>query len=745
MLTVIIAEKNIIEQYKQNKALLAPFDKGETFFCELHNEAGSINEMLPGLSDIVSFNANWRAIIVTENNQDVINPFDFVKYSKYISNDEVRNFDSHFVKKCLSMFECYEQSVKNLLTRLSIALCEMPYFAEIIDGDIYSLLDNEETLVHFIFKTQLESENTRKIVAQLKKFRYEQLLSFVPKESVDSFLMAISDKDYSTIFSLLPTEKTIAFLEFAKIGNSVTYDPGYWYALFENTKKAQLYKKMKSECNLKTTLPKEILCVALRVCNTYVNNSRVVWSDNSEAEYTGFVRYNLYNENIRFLVYDISDDYGKSEPMEILKFHMLLQILALYGNSSLSITKNKFFAVDLEYDKKEISRTIAKLIVRLKATATQINEEIYVLKSKKVPELDNSAARLIFETDVELPVQIDKEYDTRNLMAQYKIGLSRNCPGEESPYWDSQYHNITKLFKRFLREPRRAIKKACTVDFKESNKISDMRVISLNENQKEDILIKLEEEEFSMISTATSSIYNIDKYNEAIEKADKNIRRGIEQRMSRKKCIFAGLVAIIAYFVGFLPLIFGNLNNVKSFSFSWLLTGIVIAFFSVSGFIFLFVLKRRQVNRYKHFNYVMSGICSEIKDSLEKFSEYLSHACMVMREKSILKTADTKVTEDVRKIRILKYNLTKLEREIEKNYKLLTAFSDEDAEQLLSNEEMSCLMPFDYDYTEQGDFDYSFFDCRETKDIEYMLKGHNVPVPMLCVEKITITREELYD
>lgn len=746
MLTVIIAEKHIIEQYKQNKALLAPFDKGETHFCELYSEAGSIEKMLPGLSDIVSFNANWRAVIVTDNNKEFINPFDYVQYSKYINNEGTLDFDSCFVKKCLNMFECYECSIKNPLTRLSVALCEAPYFAEIIDGDIYALLESEETLLRFIFKTQLELENTRKIAAKIKRFLYEQLVSFVSKERVDDFLTAIADKDYTTIFSILPAKKIISFLEFAQIGNSATYDPGYWYAIIENTKKAQLYKKLKSECNLKTTLPKEVLCLALRLCDTHVHNSKVVWSDNSETEYTDFVRYNLYNENIRFLVYNILDDYEKSKPSEILRFHILLQILAVHGNSSFSIKKNKLFIVDVEYDKRELSRTIAKIIVRLKTTAAQINEEIAVLRSQKVPELDNRTARLLFETDVVVPIQVDKEYDKKNLMAQYEIGLSRNCPREETPYWDNQYHTITKLFKRFLREPRRAIKKACVEDFKDSNTVSDLRrVISLNENQKDDILIKLEEEEYNMVSTTTSAVYNIDKYNEAIEQADKNIRRGIGQRMSRKKSIFTGLVAVLAYFIGFWPLIFSNLNTIKSFSFSWLITGIVVTLFAVSGLIFLFILKRRQVNRYKHFNYVMSGICSEIEDSLENFSKYLSHACMVMREKSVLNTTENKVTEDVTKIRILKYNLVKLEQEIEKNYKLLTNFSDEDEEKLLSREEISCMLPFDYDYTEQGVFDYSFFDCKETKEIEYMLKGHNVQVPMICVEKVTITREELYD
>lgn len=744
MLTVIIAESNIIEQYDRSKALLAPFDNEETVFCKWNPEAGSIEEMLPDLKDIISFTENWRAVIVTEKNKEELNPFDFVHYSEYINKNGKLGFDQSFIDNCKKMFECITLSTDNPLMRLSTALNEIPRFAEVIESDIDVILSSDEELLQYVFKTQLDETNTRRLVADISKYRLEQLSLFVSTENTAEFLTALSDKNYAVIYDLLPKEKLIPFLEFAKIGSSAIYDPGYWFSLFENTKKAQIYDSLKNAFRLKTVLPHEILCVSLRDYDTHLHNNKVMWSDNSESMYSDFVRYNLYNENIRFLVYDIPYDYI-NKAAEILKFHMMLQVLALHGNASSSITKNRIFSVSMEYDKRELNRTIAKLIAKLKITAVHINEEIALLKSKEIPEIDNKTARLIFETDVSIPVSTDKEYVTQNLMAEHKIGLSRDCPEEELNYWVGQYVNIRKLFKRFLREPQRAVKKACTVDFKNNNKISDIRAIGLNENQKEDILIKLEEEEQNMVSTVTDSIYNTAKYNEALDEADKNIRLGIKQRMSRKKTVLCGLFAVLAYFVGFLPLIFSNFNTAKSFSFSFLITAVVIFLFACCGFVYLFVLKKHQVERYKNFNRVMSGICSEIRSSLTKFSEYLSHACMVMREKSVLDLAATKETEDTSKIRVLRFNLSKLEREIENNYKILADFSSDDIDTLMSDWEREQVRPFEYDYTRQENFSYSLFDGTESKEIEYMLKGHMVNVPMLCVEKITLKREELYD
>lgn len=745
MLTVIIAEQHIIEQYEQNKALLTPFDDQKIVFCRWNCEGGSIEEMLPDLKDIISFNVNWRAVIVTDKNKEQINPYDVVDYTKYINDNGKVGFDETLIQKCQSMYECYDQSKLNPLTQLSAALCELPYYAETIKADAYELLGSKTALLQYIFKSQFETTNSRKLVADIRKYYPEQMLAFVDGKNCEVFLEALSNKDYDTIFSLLPEDKFMKFLGFAKIGNSAIYDPGYWYALFESTKKTEIYNKLKSAFTLRIPLPQEVLCVAMRNFDMRLHNSRVMWSDNHEQDYTDFVRYNLYNENIRFLVYDVPDEF-ETNVTAVLKFHILLQVLAMNGNAASSISKNKVFQVDMEYDRREFNKTIARLIARLRATALQINEDIFVLRSKKLPDLDNKTARLIFENDVKIHVQTDKEYDKKTLMASYDdVGLARDCPTEELPYWDDQYNGIRKHFKRFLREPRRAIKKACTNDFKDNNKINDIRAIALNENQREDIIIKLEEEEQNMVSTVTTAIYNTSKYYEAMEDADKVIRRGISQRITKKKAVIGGLIALLAYFIGFLPLIFGNLNNLKSFSFAIYMIACVLGIFLICGFICLIVFRKRQVDRYKHFNYVMSGICSDIRNSLDTFSKYLSHACMVMREKSVLNMANSHETEDESKARVLEYNRIELEKLIEHHYKLLSDFSDEDVDTLLSMSEKEQILPFGYDYTKQEEHSYPIFGETNHKDIEYMLSGHMVSTPMLCVEKVILKREELYD
>ena len=726
--------------------LLTPFSDEETVFCRLNCEGRSIEDMLPDLKNIISFNSNWRAIVVTEMNKEELNPFDFVHYSNYIDRNIQLEFGDVFLSQCKRMFECYESSVNNPLTRISAALFETPIFGEVIPSvEFENLLDNKDNLLKYIFKTQIEGINTKKLVAELGKFRKEQLSALLTERNVPKLLDALSDKDYSVIFGLLPGMKLLSFLKLAELGDSTTYDPGYWMALCENTKKSQIYSELRKICKLKTILPQEVLFLAIRTCDTKLHDSKIPWSGKTETEYSNFVRYNLYNENISFLVHNMPSDDCRVGTSEIFKLHLLLQILAMHGNSSFSIARNKFFSIDIEYDKREFNRTIAKLIARLKATALQINEEIIVLKSQTLPQLDNQTSHLLFETNILIPVRTDKEYADNNLMVEHKLGLARNCPKDEMQYWEEQYYTICKLFKHYLREPRRAVKKACKEDFRNCNKISDIRAIALNENQKEDICIKLEEEEQKMVSTVTSKIYETSKYTNAMQEADKNVRCEINQRMTRKKTVLSGSIALLAYFIGFLPLLFGNTNTIKSFLFSLSVIGIVTGIFAICGFVFLFILKKKLINRFKNFNDVMSEICSEIRNSLRTFSEYLSHACMVMRESFVLKQANTNETEENANIRILRFNLSQVECETKNLYKLLSEFSDENEDTLLSDLDKEMILPFDYDYTKQNKFKYEFYEEVTNKEIEYMLKGHKVEVPMPCVNRVTLTREELYD
>ena len=337
-----------------------------------------------------------------------------------------------------------------------------------------------------------------------------------------------------------------------------------------------------------------------------------------------------------------------------------------------------------------------------------------------------------------MPIEVVTKESRDNLKANFsKIGLSKDCPSDEYEYWDDQFHTINKYFIRFLREPRRAVKTATKEDFRTMNQIEDERALRLNEYQKEDVMYVLEEEERNMLATSTTQLFNTAQYNKKMREADKEIRRGIAQRMTKKKTMFVGLFAVLAYLVGFFPLFFGNFNTTKSFLFSLIVTGVVLGIFLVIGFIYLFVLRHKLVNRFKHFNYVMSGILKEIENGVNAFSRYLSHACNVMREFSVLNYSESSYKK---KQHILSNHKRIIGEKISEVNELFSTYIDSDEIRLAYDAE-----PYNYDFTVLKDYEYDIPYAEVRKDIDFLQEGNKIVVPIDYVETFTLTREELYD
>ena len=238
------------------------------------------------------------------------------------------------------------------------------------------------------------------------------------------------------------------------------------------------------------------------------------------------------------------------------------------------------------------------------------------------------------------------------------------------------------------------------------------------------------------METATISLYRTKEYTDKLEEADKEVRRGIAQRMTKKATAIAGLIAVLAYFIGFMPLLFSNLNTVKSFLFSLGVTGIALFAFLVIGFVFLFVLRKRLVNRIKHFNFEMSGILSSIDNGLKSFSRYLSHACNVMREFSVLNWL--KKDEDI-KLNILKKHIRDIDFKIKETEEM---FAGDYSFKLSVNDEEE---PYLYDFSVPRDYDYPIPYYETDAMMLFISKENWVITSMDYADSITITREELYD
>ena len=679
MFTVIICDEHIIEDcHKKFYIYLKPFlDNEEFVFCNWNTTADSLDEAVPELKEIIRNKVEWRAIIVNDSftwDFDSVNKRNPFNYVDSKNNNKLEN-----IEQVITFREEEEakigKALTNPLTKLSVWLCGLPIETE--PGICYK---NWETVIENI----------------------------------------ADDKSYFA--KAVEMDVEVDEIEIDRIR----------YKRYE-----QLVKTFGKEAELFNP-PKQVLAMSERAKDVRRETENTVWKQHMEFDYSQFYEANLYSPKLRYLICDVA--YLKGEYNEAQYFNFLTTMLLLAVNEMPSgvLRANRVYSMNVKIDAECVRELCNVYNSKLNATLQVIGKELLRLKEERGQPLDPETAEFYFETGVTIPVVVDKYFDPDDLLAEYdQIGLSGDCPVNEEAYWNGQYNEIGKRFVKYLREPRRAVKLAAKDKFHSMNKNEDERAIQLSEFQRENVMDFLNEEEHNMVSTQTTHLYNTAEYKEKMEEADKDVRESLKQRMTKKKTISVALIAALAYFFGFIPLFFDNLNSIGSFLFSLGMTGVAIGVFLLVGLITLFVFKNRIVEKFRAFNDVMQGILDEIQGSLNQFSVYLSSACNVMRDFSVLETTEAAYEK---KQNILHNHGRMIREKIKEVNELFSNYIDDDVTQ-----SQRTVQPYEYDFTKMTEYQYEMPYCGVEKTIVFMQEGIEITVPVDYLEAVTVEREELYD
>lgn len=679
MFTVIICTKNRIkdikETYRSYFSALLDFTKFD--FCEWNPDGQTVSEALPGLKKIISGKKQWNAIAVLDDDvwgSEQINNFNPFDFVK--SQKFTQSFETaeEIINHRKYIEESTFKALSNPLTRLGIWLFGSPI--SVVDSMKYlDGLDNSQP-------------GSQEYYNKLKK------LSITPGKAEIDYGFKFR---YEKIVQTFGTERELF------------YSPLSFIALSERSLSAEKYR---------------------------FNN---MWKKRAEFEYSEFGLDNLYPTGLKFLTFDLPRLKNEREKSKYLNFLLVILILAENNEKTCEmLRRNRLYTVNIEIDPERLKSSVNHYIGRLMATVVAIDKRYNNLNTKNKVVVDSETAHAEFESDVEIPIDVYSDIPKGEFFVKYsKIGLSSDCPIADCDYWEGQYNEIFREFVRFLRKPRRAVKKATKGNFKKMNKIEDDRALHLNEYQREDIQYVLDENEQQMIKTKTSMLFSTTGYTEKLQQADKEVKREISQRMTKKKSVFVLLFAVLAYLVGFFPLVFGNLNTTKSFFFSLTAIGTALGIFLLIGVVYLFVLRHRLVNRFKHFNYVMSGILEEVESGVNAFSKYLGHACNVMREFSVLSYnhSTIKNTQHV----LLNHKII-IQNKIRETYDIFSMLLDADDIKPAPDESA-----FEYDFTVMDNYIYEMHNEYTQKCISFLQEGNQIAIPIDYIESITLTREELYD
>ena len=734
MFTVIFAEKETIKLFEETKMFFGPlYHTDQVAFCQWNKDGETLEAMVPDLYDLIEYHDSWRAIVLYSDGFEKLNPFDYTQYCEPFYSKGDRSWD-YLKDRREKRIASYEKAVSNPLVKLTTALCDVPGFKSAISGDDYSeLLAGKMQTYEYMLKKQLQELNCTELAVRFEKYQKAELKRFVAEKNIARLIACIKTADVSGITQLIPDTEILQFIRF--IGNDPIYfDPEYTECLIENTKANELRKTVAGNFSMKDKFPYEVICVSTRTFDFENVEQDIKWKKKDEIASSRFADFNLYPDKLKFLLFDILPQDNKQYKFDQIRFMCLLLVIANHQTPQGVISAKNVYRAKIDFNLDMVTQLCENYISKLKSTQMLLKDIEVQLDRDSETSVDKRTAQRLFESDINIPVKMDGETDENELYAEYKkIGLATDCPTYEDVFWSQQYRKINKSFIRYLREPRRAVKNAASEGLRKSNFIHDDRALLLSENQVEDVKFHMAELEQKMVETTTTHLFDTKKYTEQIEDADKAVKQGIAQRMTKKKILFVGLTAFVAYLIGFLPLIFTNLNTTKAFLFSLLVAGIPLGVLMLVGFIYLFFLRRKLIKRIKHFNAVMSDICGQINMALTRFSGYISCICNLMRDSSVLKKRDSAVA---RTKKILSYHNIKIDQRIKKVHEMFAKYVD--FEKIFVKQ----VAPYEYDFTMLREYDFEMPTVLSSRKVQYLQPGNEITLPVDYVENITIMREE---
>ncbi|MBQ8894767.1 MAG: hypothetical protein IJ043_10230 [Clostridia bacterium] len=716
MFTVVICGNALIRSMRENHSHLLDLlmRNSEVAICPWNLDAATLEEAVPGLDALTAGKPEWRAVIIQEGETfgyeciDRRNPFDAVGSVKVLHDfgeEEILALmdELAMVQKSKTPQPEEEQRLEGLLAE------KIPQSAEKIEQ----------------FRALKKNNYLQAPRNPLTRLAIWMLGSPVPEEpeqpeSWPAELLgeeAAVDRQYYDRLAacgLLPTE-----LEQLRVCR-------YKYnALQEWFLSGSLLQKK----------PAEVLVLAERLGKRAEDIFRTAGTPHEELEYDNFCDDNLYPDPLRFVLCDVEYENRLRTPASYMSFMTFLFMMISHPVPDGALRAHRVYSGEAVLDHAKARRFFTKYLRKLEMTKKLLQGHLRRREKRMdIEEVSEEEAIKLFESDVRIPVTTRADQDRKDFMAAGDIGLAKDCPQDEYDYWYRQMAEITKKFIRYLREPRRALKHAVRYDFKDRSVIEDERILLLSEERLEDIDYHLQEEEQKMVETTTTRLFKTKEYTDRMEKADKKVRATIFRRMTRKKTLITALIALAAFFFGFIPLLVGNLQSVENFTASLSVTGIAIDSLALIGLIFLIVMRAKLKKLIRFFNATMLDIMDDIENGLKAFSRYLSHACNVMREFSIFNFLQRSYDS---KANILKKHIHDIQGKIDGINGLYMALDP--------LEDDGDVQPYNFDFSKAEDYIYEIPYEDLNSSVEFVFQGNEVSAPIDYVKRITIEREELYD
>lgn len=519
-------------------------------------------------------------------------------------------------------------------------------------------------------------------------------------------------------------------------------DDGFKYYQEEMKKKLSLWESLVKDDDTKIQLPAELLCIARRTADCLSEKVRDTWNTCLEMQYSRFYDYNLYFDNMRYLVFDIADKKHVEYHYDYLRFLAAILIVANNETPRGCLSPGRIYRIDVESDKYELQKIVSRYDRKLAATREMLQNVIRQMQAKPIVYMSDEEIKSVF--NMKINVERDDKFilNSEKCLADEKMpGIATDIPHNESAYWKKFYEESNAAFHKMLKSARRMVKRA-TQSVLPKTIVDDSSDKMLEEFQVEDIREFTEREERALMQKQPESLYDIRCYEEQMKNKGEEIKSIIETRLKMMPIILLSISIIFITFLGSVPFLYHNFETDGELrSIPLILVYIFVIVIAVAVFIILCILRHKLVRKFKEYNKIMVWITNRIEQSNEDYSEYLSCICNLMRANSIIERDAHNLLMGYSKLQLLKKHAADIQCEQETLNEILGQYIRNDTSDGSIDEEY-----YDYNYAVNKKYKYPLPGLElPPKRIVYMQEGNYALVSLYFINRIIVKREELYD
>lgn len=517
-------------------------------------------------------------------------------------------------------------------------------------------------------------------------------------------------------------------------------DPEFAEYQLEAQYKQQLRSRITTNERLDISLPSEVICVARR---TYTQRSEEIhsaWGEHVEQQYRRFPDWNLYFDKMRYLVFDLPPENYQSYPFDYLRLLSSLMLLAGQEIPGGCLRPGRLYRLECENDDAALTELLQRYDGKLQATDALLEQKIDAVREEQRPRISDYEAERSFCANVTVPVTPRGDFDKSDLyVSGRELGLSTDCPTDEAAFWDSARSASDKAIHRLIKQPARALGKALE-SFRGMNRISDRQAACLDGYQVEDVREHIHTEEQAMLDTGITMAENLDACRVRIDKADHQVRRKIDARMTRKCTIAMGLVLLGVFLVGCLPMLVKNLGAVAARGTALGLTAMGLAALALTAVVCLFFLRRALRRKVYTYNDEVAELDRTVTGMMDDYSRCLSHACNVMRGCSVVAYHTAHANPEDARIMVYRKHQSDIRQRREQLRTVFALFFPREQQPCQQEPEA-----YPYEFDRPVDYEYPIPYAQRQRAIDFLQPDNRVVLPVAHIKGVTVRTEELYD